>query len=70
MSELVEVHSGYRYGERPLALHWEGQRLEVEAVIAAWRTPHGLQFRVRTADQRLFELTYQEANDQWEAQPL
>ncbi len=70
MSELVEVHSGYRYGERPLALHWEGQRLEVEAVIAVWRTPHGLQFRVRTADQHLFELTYQEANDQWEAQPL
>lgn len=70
MSELVEVHSGYRYGERPLALHWEGQRLDVEAVIASWRMPQGLRFRVRTADQRLFELTYQEASDQWEIQPL
>ncbi len=66
----VECHAGYRYGERPLALHWEGQRLAVGAVLAAWRAPHGLCFRVRAEDDRYFELSYQEAADEWEIRLL
>lgn len=70
MSALVECHSGYTYGERPLALHWEGRRLEVRQVLARWRTPQGPCFRVRLEDDRCFDLSYQEASDQWKVCPL
>ena len=30
MTELVECHSGFSYAEKPVALTWEGQRLEVQ----------------------------------------
>jgi hypothetical protein len=63
--ELVECHSGYTYGERPTALHWEGQRYEIEVVEAAWRIPGGRRFRVRTVDGRVFELFYGELYDEW-----
>lgn len=66
MNATVECHSGYKYGERPLALHWEGQRLEVREVLAAWRAPEGPRFRVRAENGQCFELSYQEFADEWE----
>ena len=45
--ELVECHSGYAYAERPVALVWEGERLEIEAVEAEWRIPGGKRFRAK-----------------------
>jgi len=62
---VVECYSGVEYAERPTALWWEGQRLEVEAVEAAWRTPEGKRFRVRTRDGQVFELVYFELHDEW-----
>jgi hypothetical protein len=63
---LVECHSGYTYGERPIALHWQGQRLLVETIEARWRTPSGPAFRVRTEDGQVFELSYRELSDEWQ----
>jgi hypothetical protein len=63
--EAVECHSGYTYGERPLALHWEGERLVIREIEARWRVPDGRCFRVRTEDERVFELTYLERDDVW-----
>jgi hypothetical protein len=63
--DRVECHSGYTYGERPTALHWEGDRLEIETVEASWRIPGGRRFRVRTVDGRVFELFYGELYDEW-----
>lgn len=62
---MVECHSGFRYAQRPIALHWQGQRLEVEAIEAEWRTPEAQHFRVRVVDGRTFELMYVEASDEW-----
>jgi len=61
----VECHSGYEYAERPVALTWEGRRLEVEAVEASWRIPGGKCFRVRTVAGLHFELFYGELYDEW-----
>jgi len=66
---VVECHSGYEYAQRPVALHWEGQRLEIELVEAQWRTPGGKCFRVRTRDGRAFELFYSEHSDEWRVNP-
>ncbi len=67
--ELVECHSGYEYAERPVALRWEGRRLEIEQVEAQWRIPGGKRFRVRTQDGRTFELFYGELYDEWRVTP-
>jgi len=63
--ELVECHSGFAYAERPVALTWENQRLEIDEILAAWRTPGERRFRVRTRDRQMFELAYRESDDDW-----
>jgi len=65
VSELVECHSGYEYAERPVAVHWQEQRLEVADILDTWRIPGGKCFRVRTTDQRVFELFYGELYAEW-----
>ncbi len=70
LKDPVECHSGYEYAERPVALHWQGQRLEIEAVEAEWRIPGGHCFRVRTANGRKFELFYGELYDEWRINEL
>lgn len=65
LDPLVECHSGYEYAERPLALHWEGQRLMISEVETAWRSPVGKCFRVITEDGRRFELEYNGLTDEW-----
>lgn len=62
---VVECHSGHIYAERPTAVWWQGERIEVEAVEQQWRTPQGKWFRVRTRDGRVFELLYSETKDEW-----
>lgn len=66
----VECHSGYTYAERPVALRWEGIRMEIEDVEARWRIPGGRRFRVRTSDGRRFELFYGELYDEWRIHAL
>ena len=63
--ELVECHSGYVYGERPIALHWDDARLPIAQVEDSWRIPGGRKFRVRVQDGRIFELFYGELYDEW-----
>jgi hypothetical protein len=70
MTDIVECHSGFVYAERPVALTWDGQRLEVDSLLAAWRTPGERRFRVRTRNQIIFELAYSEAGNEWQIQPV
>lgn len=65
MSDRVECQSNFEYAERPTALHWEGQQLSVEKIIATRRTPDGKYFRIQTATGQIFELFYNELNDDW-----
>lgn len=62
---LVECYSGATYAERPVAVHWQGQRLVVEQVLRSWRTPQGPGFDVVVADGRKFHLSYDEPSDTW-----
>jgi len=66
MSAMVECHSDYTYPERPTALTWEGQRLEVKEILHEWRSPSGKGFRVRTTDGQEFELFYEETANEWQ----
>ncbi len=70
LRDIVECHSGFEYAERPTALHWQGQRLEIVEIEAQWRIPGGRCFRVRTAGERKFELFYGELYDEWRINEL
>lgn len=68
--ELVECHSGFEYAERPVAVHWQGQRLEIDRIQAQWRLPGGKCFRVHTPGDQVFELFYDELYDEWRINPV
>jgi hypothetical protein len=70
MSELVECHSGFTYADKPVALTWEGLRLEIVDIPAQWRTPDERHFRVRTSNGQDFELSYREAANEWQIYQL
>jgi hypothetical protein len=66
MKTQVECYAGYSYPERPLALWWQGRRLEVASIRAEGRTPAGKWFRIETGDERVFEMNYDQAADEWQ----
>jgi len=70
MTDLVECHSGYAYGERPVAFYWEGHRLEVEELLSSVHTEGGRRFRVLADDGRTFELAYDRSADDWQITPV
>jgi len=65
MSDVVECRSETEYGERPVAIFQQGERLEIERILSRWRTPDGKWFRVITQDGEVYELNYSEAFDVW-----
>jgi hypothetical protein len=62
----VECRSDSEYAERPIALYWHEQRLEIVEILSRWRTPEGKGFRVRTTDEQTFELSYEEISADWQ----
>jgi hypothetical protein len=70
VNDSVECHSGYEYADRPTALHYEGERMEIVEIIARWRIPGGRCFRVLTSGGRTFELFYGELYDEWRINPV
>ncbi len=65
----VECHSGHTYAQEPRSFDWEGQRQVVVEVVARWRSPAGPAFRIRAAAGGLFDLGYDEAEDEWTIRP-
>ncbi len=61
MTDIVECYSGSTYGERPMALTWQGKRYTILEILSQGRTPQVKWFRVRTEAGDLFELSFNEA---------
>ena len=61
----VNCYSGQTYAERPKSFIWEGVEYEVEEIEKEWREPGERYFQVRTRDNKLFQLCYNEGQDQW-----
>jgi hypothetical protein len=68
MRTPVECLSSQTYAERPVALTWNDQRLEITEIKTRWRTPEGWGFQVCTADGQIFEVFYGESKDEWRIQ--
>ncbi|RLC93738.1 MAG: hypothetical protein DRI39_03050 [Chloroflexi bacterium] len=61
----VQCYSGREYAERPMSFTWRGVAHTVKAVEKEWREPGAKCFRVSTVDDGLFELCYNEQQDEW-----
>lgn len=61
----VNCYSGHTYAEEPRSFVWEGVEYEVEKIEKAWQEPGKKYFQVRTKDNKLFRLCYNETEDRW-----
>lgn len=61
----VECRSDEQYAGTPLALWWAGERLEVRELLREWYSPEGKAFRVLAENDQVFELLYNEHQDDW-----
>ncbi len=61
----VNCYSGQTYAERPRSFLWQGIEYEVEETERTWQEPGEKHFRVRTRDNKLFQLCYNETEDYW-----
>lgn len=66
----VECLSGHTYAERPIALWWDGERLNIVEIEARWRIPGGRRFRVQAENSQFFDLCYVELQDEWQVSLL
>jgi hypothetical protein len=68
--DTVECRSDSEYAERPLAVVWQGRRLEIAEIVATWRGPGEKGFRVKTVEGTAFDLAYFELHDEWQIHPI
>ena len=61
----VNCYSGHTYAEEPRSFLWEGIEYEVEEIERAWVEPGERYFQVKTRDNKLFKLCYNETEDRW-----
>ena len=61
----VKCYSGHTYAERPVSFTWQGIDYEVEEVEKAWQGPGERCFQVKTKDNKIFQLCYNEAENRW-----
>ncbi len=61
----VNCYSGHTYAERPKSFLWQGTEYEIEKIEKEWLEPAGKCFQVRTGDNKLFQLCYNEIVKEW-----
>ena len=61
----VNCYSGHTYAERPESFEWRGIKYKVEEIEKEWLEPGGRHFQVRTGGNKLFQLCYNETEQQW-----
>ena len=64
-SLIVRCYSGYTYAEEPRSFEWRGVDYEVVVIERTWRAPGERHFLVKTGDNKLFQLCYNEAEECW-----
>jgi hypothetical protein len=61
----VVCYAGRTSPERPTSFVWRGREHTVEKIESEWREPGVKCFRLRSGDDRMFELCYYEGADKW-----
>jgi len=61
----VKCYSGCTYAERPQSFFWQGCECKVLSIEKEWLEPGNKFFRVVTEGEKVFELCYNVAQDEW-----
>ncbi len=61
----VKCYSGYTYPQEPKSFLWQGEEYKVFSIEKEWQEPGRKFFKIRTKDERVFELCYNQIEDQW-----
>ena len=61
----VNCYSGHTYAERPESFQWQGIEYEVEEIERVRQEPGEKHFQVRTKDNKLINLCYNEIEKEW-----
>jgi hypothetical protein len=61
----VKCYSGRTYAERPQAFFWQDSEFNIVRIENEWLEPGNKFFRVVTEDEKVFELCYNVAQDEW-----
>ena len=61
----VNCYSGHTYAERPVSFWWGDTEYEVREIEKAWQEQGEKHFQVRTKDNKIFQLCYNEAEKGW-----
>ena len=64
-SVIVKYYSGHTYAERPVSFQWHGMDYKVEEIKKSWQAPGERHFKLRTTDNKLCQLCYNETEKQW-----
>ena len=67
---VVKCYSGHIYAERPAFFWLDEKEYEVKEVENEWLEPDGRYFLVRTVDNKLYQLCYNETDDYWSLKEL
>ena len=61
----VTCYSGYIYAQEPQSFIWLDEENRIKSIEKAWQGPGKRLFKVVTEEGKLFELCYNEPDDQW-----
>jgi hypothetical protein len=61
----VKCYSGHTYAERPQSFFWQDHEFKVISVEKEWLEPGNKFFQVVTEDEKVFQLCYNVAKDEW-----
>jgi len=61
----VRCYSGHTYAERPESFLWQDTEYQIEQIEKSWLEPGERHFQVRTGDNKVFRLCYNEEEQQW-----
>ena len=65
MPDKVECRSDTSFAGEPVALFIHNRREPVLQVLATWRTPQVISYRVMAANMKIYDCSYSEADDNW-----
>ena len=67
---IVNCYSGHTYAEEPRSFTLEGIEYEIVEIEKAWQEPGERHFQMRTSDNKLFRLCYNEIQKEWSVTAL
>ena len=69
MKKIVQCHSDFRYAEKPVSFQFAGETYKINRILSEWKSEDGYQFMVFTEQKNIFQLLYDEAQEQWLIKP-